>query len=318
VKQLYLLKKKNRHLKILLSVGGWTYSKNFVAPASTPAGRQTFATSAVKLLQDLGLDGLDVDWEYPSNDQEADDFVALMHETRKALDAYSAKHQCAHMLLTIACSAGTQNWRYLKLRELTPLLDNYNLMAYDFAGSWDSTSGHQANLFPSQANPQSTPFSTIAAVDHYLSNGVPPHKLVIGMPLYGRAFENTNGVGHPFSGIGEGSWENGVWDFKALPRPGATEHVDHHIGAAWSFDPHRKAMVSYDNREVALQKVHFVQQRGLGGAMFWETSGDKTGDEGLIPTVFNALSARPMDQTPNELRYPESKYDNMRNGMPGE
>jgi len=222
------------------------------------------------------------------------------------------------MQLTIACSAGTQNWRYLKLQELTPLLDSYHLMAYDFAGSWDATSGHQANLYPSHSNPQSTPFSTVVAVDHYLSNGVPPHKLVIGLPLYGRAFENTNGIGHPYSGIGEGSWENGVWDFKALPRPGAEEHTDHQVGASWSFDPNKRAIVSYDNQAVALQKVRYIQEKGLGGAMFWETSGDKTGGDGLIPTVFDSLASSGMDKTQNELNYPESKYDNLQKGMPGE
>ena len=106
------------------------------------------------------------------------------------------------------------------------------------------------------------------------------------MPLYGRAFGNTSGPGAPFSGNGgEGSWEQGVWDYKALPKEGAVERVDMEVGAAWSWDEEKRVVVSYDNAEVVAWKVEFIRERGLGGGMWWESSGDKGGDQSLIGMV---------------------------------
>lgn len=206
---------------------------------------------------------------------------------------------------------------------MTPYLDFYNLMAYDYAGSWDSVAGHQANIYPSPDRPGSTPFSTVDALTYYETAGlVPRSKIVVGMPIYGRAFTNTDGPGTAFSGVGEGSWENGVWDYKALPRPGATEYVDPSIGASWSYDPVTRTMVSYDNVRMSETKATFIRHHGLAGGMWWETSADKGGktankaDGSLIGTFVEGIGGpAALDQTPNALEYPESKYDNLRAGF---
>lgn len=319
VKQLFIHKKKNRNFKVLLSIGGWTYSSNFAQPASTPAGRQNFAQTAVKIMEDVGFDGIDIDWEYPKNEQEANDWASLLAETRQALNAAQAKRtNPTKFLLTVACPAGPQNFQKLKIAEMDQYLDFWNLMAYDYAGSWDQTSGHQANLYPGQQNPSSTPFSTDAAIKYYTANGAAANKIVLGMPLYGRAFQNTQGPGLGYQGIGEGSWEQGIWDYKVLPKPDSQEQYDASIGASWSYSPSTGTMISYDTQQMVQVKAQYAKQNNLGGGMWWETSGDKPlGQGSLIETFVDAYGgASTLADERNCLEYPESKYDNIRNGMP--
>ncbi|KAI1763714.1 glycoside hydrolase family 18 protein [Hypoxylon sp. FL1150] len=314
VKQLYLLKKANRQLKTSLSIGGWTYSTNFAAAASTDATRSTFAQTAVTLMKDWGFDGIDIDWEYPADDTEAGNMVLLLKAIRAELDSYSSQYAGGyHFLLTAAVPAGPTNYNKLHLSDMATLLDSFNLMAYDYAGSWDTTSGHQANLYPSTENPVSTPFSTDVAVSAYIAAGVPASKIVMGIPLYGRSFEATSGLGQTYTGVGAGSWEAGVWDYKVLPKSGATEIYDDAAGASYSYDSSAQELISYDNVAMVQRKITYLQGKGLGGSMFWEASGDRNDTGSLIAASYNAQGgASSLDSTQNCLSYPDSAYDNIK------
>jgi len=374
LKQMYLHKKRNRNLKVLLSIGGWTYSSNLAAPVSTSEGRQIFAQSVVTLLKDLPFDGVDIDWEYPASLEEGANLVSLLAVTRKELDVYSASLVSKpHFLLTVASPAGPQHFLNYQFREMDKYLDFWNLMTYDYAGSWNNVSGHQANVFPSELIPTATMFNSDTAVKHYLSQGVPAGKIVMGMPLYGRAFLETAGPGSSFNGVGEadpdhGSWESGVWEYKvrasmalcsslpmtvnkdatwhsscsarsvylihvkhlaakrsfqALPRLGSQISHDHTAVASWSYDNVSRTMVSYDTPEIVNRKLEYIKANGLGGSMWWETSGDrpKCSNDSLICVAARGLGgpqAEDLEFRQNCLEYPQSRYLNLRRGMPGE
>jgi len=198
-------------------------------------------------------------------------------------------------------------------------LDHWNLMAYDYAGTFSDVSGHQANLIPNKQNPAATPFSTSRAVADYISAGIPPSKIVLGMPLYGRAFTSTSGPGQPYSGVGDGSWENGIWDFKDLPRPGAKEKYDGSAGASYSYEEEGKVLVSYDNKREVVRKAGWMVDKGVGGAMWWEASADRVGEGSLVGSVARVFEGEGgLERSENCLDYPVSRYGNLRAGMLGE
>ena len=139
---------------------------------------------------------------------------------------------------------------------------------------------------------------------------------------------NTEGPGTPFSGIGGGSWEQGVYDYRALPLPGSHSMFDKNAIASWAYHYQTKEMVSYDSEEVAHWKGQWIKKEGFAGSMFWELSGDKGSErEGmekgpgkepqpgrsLLTVVKESMGG--LKKGENWLRYEKSQYDNMKNGM---
>lgn len=314
VKQLYILKKKYRKFKTILSIGGWTYSSKFAPVAATAAGRAQFASSAVKLVTDWGFDGIDIDWEYPADSTEAANFVLLLKAVRAALDSYSKANSLNYrFLITVATAAGPSNYNIMDLAGMNKYVDAWHLMAYDYAGSWSTVTGHQANLYYSSSNPSVTPFNTHQAVTAYLAAGIASSKVVLGMPLYGRSFAGTDGLGKSFTGVGGGTVQQGIWSYKDLPRPGATVTFDKKVGAVYSYSSSSQEFVSYDNAQSVKFKTSYLLRHSLGGALYWEASMDKNGTESLVRTVANTMGG--LDTSYNLLNYPTSQYDNIKNNM---
>jgi chitinase len=140
MKQLGLLKQQNRNLKVMLSIGGWTYTnekKHLDPVGESDTATKKFAASCVDMIKNYGFDGIDVDWEYPQDEEQGKQFLALLRAIRAALDAYAkslakdktyAKEAQPHFLLSIAAPAGAENYGNLPLKDVADELDFINLM----------------------------------------------------------------------------------------------------------------------------------------------------------------------------------------------
>ncbi|MFE5666962.1 glycoside hydrolase family 18 protein [Streptomyces niveus] len=320
--QLRELKAKHPGLKVLISLGGWSWSKNFSDAALTPASRRALVSSCIDLYIKGNLpvdgtrggagaaaglfDGIDIDWEWPGSagdvgtvfrPEDKKNFTALVREFRSQLDAY-AKSRKGHgkrkhyELTAFVPTAPAKIDAGFEVSKVMRDFDFVNLQGYDFHGTWEATTAQQSALY---AKPDD--FSVSQTVNDWLRRGAPARKLVVGMPFYGQGWTGVsgdgNGMGQPATGPAPGTWANGNEDYKALKKladSGAyTVHRDARNGHAWLFDG--TTMWTYDDPQVLRTKSAYVRAKGLGGAMFWSLDGD-TPDGELIRTVDRALGRR--------------------------
>ncbi|KAH8827572.1 glycosyl hydrolases family 18-domain-containing protein [Flagelloscypha sp. PMI_526] len=310
LKQVYLLKLKNRNLKVLLSVGGWTYSQsghfNFVTDSTK---RAKFVSDSVQFIKDYGFDGIDIDFEYPSSTALGSGFASLVTELRTAFNSLASSNgDSVPYQITAAVSAGDANNAYLNVPTMNAALSYWNVMAYDFAGSWLTFADNQANLYGGAR----TNVSGDRAVQHYKSAGATASKITFGMPLYGRTFSNTNGIGQAYSGT-SGDIDTGVYAYKSLPLAGSQVYENTTDVSSYSYDSSKKELVSYDTPSIIKTKSQYIKDQGLAGSMFWELSIDKSGADSLIEVSKGVLGT--LDTTQNHIKYPNSKWTNIQNNM---
>lgn len=278
--QLQLLKAKHPTLKVLLSIGGWTWSGGFSDAAATEIGRAKLAKSCAAIMDKYGFDGLDIDWEYPGGGGLAAGKPADTANFTLLLAAFRAQIG-ASKLLTIAAPGGPTMIGQLELGKIHPYLDSVNIMSYDFHGAWEKTTGHNSPLFRSEGDPSPTGWDTDAAVKAYRAGGVPAGKLVIGGAFYGRGWAGVgsarNGLYQAATGASPGTWEAGVLDWHDLAAnylPTYKRFWDPVAKVPWLYDAAKQVMISYDDAESLTARGKYIVDQGLGGMMVWELSSD--------------------------------------------
>jgi chitinase len=288
------LKRKNKELKTLISIGGWTWSKKFSDSALTEESRALFADSVAEFVYKHGFDGADIDWEYPTGQgnagnierpEDPKNFVLLLRKTREKLDALG-KEQNKHYLLTIATQAHPRFVEGIDMKQVAEICDWINIMAYDYNGTWNKTNGHHAGLFGDPLDKSDWKgFGNVdAGVALHLKAGVPAKKLVVGVPFYGRSWKGCppekNGLYKECAGAGPGTWEDGVLDFhdleaKYIDKNGFKRFWSEAAKAPYLYEPSKGIFITYDDAESMQHKVEYIKKKGLAGAMFWEITADK-------------------------------------------
>ncbi len=302
--QLAELKAKAPHMKVSIAVGGWTLSDNFSAVCSTPAGRETFATSLVNFLTTYRMfDGVDFDWEYPggggeegnaASPSDGANYAALLQLVRQKFDALGAQLGRRYEI-SVASPAGVDKIATFNLAGLAPSVDRFNLMSYDFHGTWETTTGHQSAFTGDAAG-----YDIQTAVKAYLAAGVPAAKVILGAPLYTRAWSGVvdggdGGYLEKSSGAAAGTFEKGVYDYKDLvaqvrASAGAWKlYWDDTAQAAYVYDAADATFSSFETRASIAQKSDWAERLGLGGMMFWDITGDALGtSESLVDAAYES------------------------------
>lgn len=288
--QLAKLKEANPHLNVLVSIGGWTLSGPFSDVAATAESRTAFADSVVDFLSTYTVfDGIDIDWEFPgggglegnsSRPEDGLNYALLLAELRAKLDALETGTGRTYEI-SVASPAGVDNIANFNLEGIAQYVDFFNVMAYEFHGLWDSTTGHLAPLYSTTG----TPYDIVTAVDLYLAAGVDPGQIVLGAPTYTRAWSGVTeggdgGLHADSTGLAPGTWEAGSYDYKDLlaqlqdPDSGWTLYWDDEAQAAYVYNAGLGIFSTFETPGSIALKSEWAQSLGLGGVMFWELSGD--------------------------------------------
>ena len=290
------LKQQNSSLQVLVSVGGWTWSGNFSDMVLTRQSRRRFIDSVVEFVDRYKLDGLDVDWEYPGmtgngnrfRPEDKRNFTLVLKELRARFNVEQRKLG-RPLLLSFAAGSSSEFIAHTELGRVQRYVDTVNLMAYDYyePGS-DKISGNHAQLYTDPADPKRA--SADQSVQEFEHAGVPPRKIVLGVPFYGHVWGDVPPTDHGLFQPGvavPNAFANYGNIVTSMLNQGFTRYWDAAASVPYLYSEQKRKFVSYEDTESLALKCAYIRRKGLGGVMFWDYTGDPSG--ALLNTINSAF-----------------------------
>lgn len=280
------LKKKFPHLKILLSVGGGTYSKA-LSEIAKQGKISKFIDSVMQLLNRYeyvfdhskngnehshifeypGLfDGIDIDWEWTGKVPDED--VVAYHEL---LIGLSKQLKRKNMILTSAIQVDQKILNALGLYRVIPYVDWFHVMTYNYGGPNGSGISMNAPI----CNPHSG-YNIEESINNLMANGISPAKMVLGIPLYGHVYDKTvPRLGSSFAKTSKtGALAYNQIKNIYLDDPGCRTKWHERSFVPYAYCPTDEVFVSYDDEASIRKKYEYAKKKRLQGVFFWRLSGD--------------------------------------------
>jgi chitinase len=243
---------KNAHnagVKVLVSIGGGDgiQGPRFNKMASSESSRQAFVKNVRAFINKYGYDGVDIDWEVP-NTQDTSDCTMLMQELRNGLPS--------SWLISMAVTADPMNYgQGFDIPALAPLVNFFNVMTYDYYGTWSLATGLVSPLLQDPGDPAQAG-SVKTSMDLYQHQyGVPVSELNIGTPFYGYEWDGVDTNWTSCSGCASYSQNYGTYIKQRINQQGWTTGHDSAAQAPYLTNSTIPGFMTYDSVASTIHKV---------------------------------------------------------------
>lgn len=257
-------------VKVLLSFGGAGNSDGFATMAADSSLRAKFINNVIAYFTSYQFDGIDIDWEFPTG-RQGSSLSQLVKDLRARFTTLksTAGVDASSWLITMAVPPTANNGALFQYEIMSPYVDWYNVMDYDFSGSWSSTAQHDAPLYAGAGDQSGSASASV----YYMSvtRSVPKNKIMLGVPFYGKTF-NAAGLYKSYSGsVPEIAYSDIM---STVSANGWTYYFDAAAQVPYYEKNDLTKFITFDDTTSLRIKTEYSIQQQLGGIMIWSIDQD--------------------------------------------